>query len=69
MQPPQQGFIHWYEGCLSSRPVTMKAITGSFLWGLGDFVAQVAAFFFTRDGVDDFTTGALVNQEFTYDFL
>jgi hypothetical protein len=49
--------------------VTTKAITGSFLWGLGDVVAQVAAFFFTRDGVDDFTTGALVNQEFTYDFI
>ena len=31
----------WYEGHLQKRPVVTKMITGSFLWGLGDAVAQV----------------------------
>jgi hypothetical protein len=63
-----KGFVHWYEGHLSSRPVTTKAITGSFLWGVGDFVAQVVPTFFAKDGVDDFTTGAVIKKEFAYDF-
>jgi len=46
-----QGFLKWYEGHLQSRPVVTKAITGSFLWGLGDIVAQVVPplFFDTND--------------------
>ena len=63
-----KGFVQWYEGHLSSRPVTTKAITGSFLWGLGDFVAQVVPTFFAKDDVDDFTTGVLRKKEFAYDF-
>lgn len=35
------GFVEWYENHLQNRPVTTKAVTGSILWGLGDFVAQV----------------------------
>jgi len=35
------GFVAWYEGHLEARPVLTKMFTGSFLWGLGDFVAQV----------------------------
>lgn len=34
-------FLAWYEGHLQKRPVVTKMITGSFLWGLGDAVAQV----------------------------
>jgi hypothetical protein len=63
-----KGFVHWYEGHLSSRPVTTKALTGSFLWGVGDFVAQVVPTFFAEDDVDDFTTGAVIKKEFAYDF-
>jgi len=63
-----KGFVHWYEGHLSSRPVTTKAITGSFLWGVGDFVAQVVPTYFAEDDVDDFTTGAVIKKEFAYDF-
>jgi len=64
----RKGFVHWYEGHLSSRPVTTKAITGSFLWGIGDFVAQVAPTFFAEDDVDDFTTRAVIKKEFANDF-
>jgi hypothetical protein len=35
------GFVEWYENHLQNRPVVTKAVTGSILWGLGDFVAQV----------------------------
>ena len=34
-------FVEWYEGHLQARPVITKMITGSFLWGVGDVVAQV----------------------------
>ncbi|KAL3816162.1 hypothetical protein ACHAXA_001649, partial [Cyclostephanos tholiformis] len=62
-----KGFVQWYEGHLHSRPVTTKAITGSILWGLGDFVAQVVPAIFAKDGVDDSTTGAVIDKEFSYD--
>lgn len=35
------GFLAWYEGHLQTRPVVTKMITGSFLWGIGDAVAQI----------------------------
>ena len=38
---PQKGFVQWYEGHLQARPIPTKMVTGSFLWGLGDAVAQV----------------------------
>jgi len=34
-------FVEWYEGHLHSRPILTKSITGSILWGIGDFVAQL----------------------------
>jgi len=33
--------LEWYEKHLESNPIRTKMITGSFLWGLGDLVAQV----------------------------
>ena len=35
------GFVAWYEGHLSRRPVLTKMVTGSLLWSIGDAVAQV----------------------------
>lgn len=35
------GFLAWYEGHLNARPVVTKMVTGSFLWGIGDAVAQI----------------------------
>ena len=61
------GFVQWYEGHLQSRPVTTKAITGSILWGLGDFVAQVVPAVFAKDDVDNSTTEAATNNEFSFD--
>jgi hypothetical protein len=34
------GFLQWYEGHLSVRPVFTKMVTGCLLWGVGDAVAQ-----------------------------
>ncbi len=42
------GFVEWYERHLKARPITTKAITGSILWGLGDFVAQVLPTYFAE---------------------
>lgn len=39
--PQQGGFVAWYEAHLQANPVPTKMVTGSFLWGLGDAVAQV----------------------------
>eukprot|EP00567_Pseudictyota_dubia_P010579 CAMPEP_0197446344 /NCGR_PEP_ID=MMETSP1175-20131217/11312_1 /TAXON_ID=1003142 /ORGANISM="Triceratium dubium, Strain CCMP147" /LENGTH=294 /DNA_ID=CAMNT_0042977441 /DNA_START=112 /DNA_END=999 /DNA_ORIENTATION=+ len=36
-----EGFLAWYESHLQSRPIPTKMVTGAFLWGLGDVVAQV----------------------------
>lgn len=36
-----KSFMEWYEGHLNERPVITKMITGAFLWGVGDAVAQV----------------------------
>lgn len=63
------GFVAWYEGHLSARPVTTKAVTGAFLWGLGDFVAQVVPAYFEEDtnGDGDECTDA-PKKDFKYDF-
>jgi hypothetical protein len=34
-------FMEWYEGHLEASPVLTKMITGTFLWGIGDAVAQI----------------------------
>lgn len=39
--PSKGGFLAWYEGHLERTPIRTKMITGSFLWGIGDAVAQV----------------------------
>ena len=36
-----KSFLQWYEDHLSERPLPTKMVTGSILWGIGDFVAQV----------------------------
>lgn len=65
------GFVQWYEGHLQAQPILTKAITGSILWGLGDFVAQVVPPAFAKD-VDDASDGKGVvdvgkTKEFAYD--
>lgn len=42
-------FVEWYEGHLESRPIQTKMVTGSLLWGLGDFVAQVVPVMFFEE--------------------
>lgn len=59
------GFLEWYEGHLNARPVTTKAVTGSILWGVGDFVAQVVPTIFQDESASD---GAVQKKEFKYDF-
>jgi protein Mpv17 len=47
------GFVQWYEGHLTERPIITKATTGSILWGLGDVVAQVVpSLIFQEEGTD-----------------
>jgi hypothetical protein len=43
IKPPSStgGFLQWYEGHLSLRPVFTKMVTGCLLWGVGDAVAQI----------------------------
>ena len=36
-------FFAWYESHLQTSPVKTKMVTGSFLWGLGDAVAQFSS--------------------------
>ena len=33
--------LQWYESHLEAYPVPTKMVTGSILWSLGDFVAQI----------------------------
>ena len=39
--PKSPSFMEWYEGHLEASPVLTKMVTGTFLWGIGDAVAQV----------------------------
>ncbi len=65
----RKGFVEWYEGHLSARPVLTKAITGACLWGLGDVVAQVVpAFIQDADDGDNDDNGTRKTKEFKYDF-
>jgi hypothetical protein len=34
-------FLKWYEKHLLKSPITTKMISGAFLWGIGDMVAQI----------------------------
>lgn len=69
--------MEWYEQCLSTHPVLTKMITGSFLWGIGDMVAQIIPQFSssssssTSDNGDEKlnTTAAAVAPPFTYDYI
>jgi protein Mpv17 len=74
-----RGFVAWYESHLNARPVATKAVTGSILWGLGDFVAQVVPTMFQDDAATsdsdsttsngDSSSSALVNvKQFEYDY-
>ena len=55
----KKGFVEWYESHLQSRPITTKACTGAFLWGIGDIVAQVMPVVLRDETVS--------KQEFNYD--
>ncbi len=59
----RKGFVEWYEGHLNARPVLTKAVTGAFLWGLGDVVAQVVPTLIEDDDGNEDTT----KKEFKYD--
>jgi protein Mpv17 len=59
--------MEWYEGHLGARPVVPNMLTGSFLWGIGDAVAQlvpVAAAQMSNDKKEDNDDKA---SEFVYD--
>jgi len=40
-QVPKKSFMQWYESHLQAAPVRTKMVTGGFLWGIGDAVAQI----------------------------
>mmetsp|Transcript_19651 Transcript_19651/g.24289 ORF Transcript_19651/g.24289 Transcript_19651/m.24289 type:complete len:294 (+) Transcript_19651:90-971(+) len=44
--------LQWYESHLEANPVPTKMVTGAFLWGLGDLVAQVVPPMLHKDEVD-----------------
>lgn len=48
----KRSFIQRYEDLLQSDPVKTKMVTGSFLWGLGDLVAQVVPQMFASSSLD-----------------
>jgi len=56
VQPPQpsppiaqkKNLIEWYESNLQSNPVRTKMVSGGFLWGLGDVVAQAVPALFPQ---------------------
>ena len=63
------GFLQWYEGHLQTRPVATKMITGCFLWGVGDAVAQlVPQVTTTTTPPPTTTTSSLLNQPLVYDW-
>ena len=68
--------MEWYEQCLSAHPVLTKMITGSFLWGIGDGVAQIIpqCSSSSKDDDDDAAAAAAndtkdVAVPFTYDYI
>jgi len=72
--PTGSNLMQWYESHLQSNPVRTKMATGSFLWGLGDFVAQVVPTILpngktgpTTDHTNDTATTNTTNT-FTYDY-
>lgn len=42
-EAPKKTFFAWYESHLQANPVPTKMVTGGFLWGLGDAVAQASS--------------------------
>ena len=68
----KKGFVAWYESHLDSSPVRTKMITGSLLWGLGDFVAQLVPHFFFGDEDEsdkkDNANGNSAAKPFVYDY-
>lgn len=66
-----RSMVEWYESHLNSNPVRTKMITGGFLWGLGDIVAQaVPPIFFPSEDEESHqssysgTPGVLSNYDF-----
>lgn len=43
------GFVQWYEYHLHERPIQTKMVTGSFLWSVGDAVAQIVPYLASKD--------------------
>lgn len=73
-QPPKT-FIQQYESYLETNPIPTKMVTGAFLWGVGDVVAQIVPPLFhntksSDDGDDDTTTTGKASSPLmsTYDF-
>jgi len=56
--------VQWYESHLQKNPVYTKMATGSFLWGLGDFVAQIIPSILHSDNAND-DTGSSTNTPTT----
>lgn len=64
----KKGFVAWYESHLDAAPVRTKMVTGSFLWGLGDVVAQLVPHFFFDEKVEDNSTDSNASSPFVYDY-
>ena len=69
---PGGRFVAWYEHHLHARPIQTKAVTGSILWGIGDFVAQVVPSMMQPDnavkGEEIEAAAALKKEEFEYNY-
>jgi len=65
-----RGWMQWYESHLRSSPVRTKMATGSFLWGLGDSVAQVVPTLLPNDGSTgaDASSASSSGLPFAYDW-
>lgn len=49
----KKSFVQWYESHLQANPVPTKMVSGAFLWGLGDVVAQVVPVLAFGDTTND----------------
>ena len=71
----RKSLLQRYEELLESDPVKTKMVTGSFLWGLGDFVAQVVPQLMSSDDEDKDEKNDSVNSSsssskgFNYDLV
>lgn len=71
---PKKTLIEWYESNLQSNPVQTKMVSGGFLWGLGDVVAQAVPALFSHPekikGKNDMDVDAVTQRSSSFtDFV